>query len=129
MVNAVLYTEGGGERGQPRVKNLKIQMRRAFHSFLTKAGIPGGRFRVVRCGSRNQAFSEFKRALEKQEQNKFPILLVDSEDPVLNSTSPWVHLNQRDGWIRPPGATEKHAHLMTQCMESWFLADRGALAT
>ena len=32
-----------------------------------------------------------------------------------------------DGWVKPAGATEDHLHLMVQCMEAWFLADRRAL--
>lgn len=35
---------------------------------------------------------------------------------------------QRDGWGKPAGATDDHAHLMVQCTESWFLADIGKLA-
>ena len=56
------------------------------------------------------------------------MLLVDSEDPVLVS-SPWAHLLQRQGdaWPTPPHATDDDCHLMVQCMESWFLADRDTL--
>jgi Domain of unknown function (DUF4276) len=40
-----------------------------------------------------------------------------------------LHLAQRvgDGWVRPANAGDEHCHLMVQCMESWFLADRHAL--
>lgn len=41
---------------------------------------------------------------------------------------PWTHLKTRDGWDRPDGATDDQAHLMVQCMEAWFLADKAALA-
>ena len=41
----------------------------------------------------------------------------------------WSHLHERDGWQRPDGADEESAHLMVQCMEAWFLADKDALAT
>ena len=40
----------------------------------------------------------------------------------------WNHLESRDGWDRPPGADEENSHLMVQCMESWFLADKEVLA-
>ena len=56
------------------------------------------------------------------------LLLVDSEGPVAAGTGPWQHLKDRDGWDRPEGATDAHVHLMVQCMEAWFLADRAALA-
>ena len=33
----------------------------------------------------------------------------------------------RDTWAAPDGATDDNAHLMVQCMETWFLADRDCL--
>ena len=56
------------------------------------------------------------------------MLLVDSEAPVAAGTEPWRHLKDRDGWDRPAGADDGHVHLMVQCMEAWFLADRATLA-
>lgn len=55
------------------------------------------------------------------------MLLVDAEGPV-KVDSAWRHLRERDGWQRPTGATNEQCHLMVQVMESWFLADREALA-
>ena len=54
------------------------------------------------------------------------MLLVDAEEPV-NEAGSWRHLNNRDGWSRPDGATDDQCHLMVQIMESWFLADLDAL--
>ena len=34
----------------------------------------------------------------------------------------------RDDWERPEEATDENAHLMVQCMEAWFLADKDRLA-
>lgn len=61
--------------------------------------------------------------------NRAALLLVDSEAPV-TSASPWLHLRQRpgDNWAVPPGANDDHCHLMVQCMEAWFLADRDGVA-
>jgi hypothetical protein len=62
------------------------------------------------------------------------VLLVDSEDPITvtqvpkNSSIEWEHLKERDGWIRPHGATADQAQLMVTCMETWIMADRGVLA-
>ena len=53
---------------------------------------------------------------------------MDSEGPVAQGAGPWAHLRARDGWIRPADATDENAHLMVQCMETWFLADRDNLA-
>lgn len=41
---------------------------------------------------------------------------------------PWVHLKNLDDWDRPAGAEDEQCFLMAQIMESWFLADRDALA-
>jgi len=56
------------------------------------------------------------------------MLLVDAEAAV-SAAGPWEHLRARDGWERPLGATDDQCHLMVQAMESWFLADRSALAS
>jgi len=84
--------------------------------------------RVVRCGSRQQAYERFRTAHENAGRDDFPILLVDSEAPVVES-SPWEHVRLRpgDGWTRPAGASEDHIHLMVQAMEAWFHADQDAL--
>jgi len=60
-------------------------------------------------------------------EGAFLMLLVDSEGPVADGTASWDHLHARDRWRRPDGADDDQAHLMVQCMESWFLADRAAL--
>lgn len=43
--------------------------------------------------------------------------------PPNGNWQPWAHLQVRDGWQKPATATDEDCHLMTQCMESWFLAD------
>ena len=53
------------------------------------------------------------------------MLLVDSEEPV--TMAPWDHLKSRDGWDRPAGAEDDQAQMMVTCMETWIMADRGAL--
>jgi hypothetical protein len=55
------------------------------------------------------------------------MLLVDSECAITEASG-WEHLRARDGWDRPGGARDEQAHLMVECMEAWFLADREQLA-
>ena len=81
---------------------------------------------VVACGSRNDAYDSYCTAIANAGQNDFPILLVDSEAAV--TQEPWDHLKARDNWDRPDNAIDEHAHLMVQCMEAWFVADRELLA-
>ncbi len=117
-----IYVEGGGE-----TKNLKTHCRKGFRSFFQQAGIEN--FTVTACGSRQTAYKDFGIAVKTVDENTLPILLVDSEAPILdeNFGKPWVHLKQRDNWDRPNQSDESQAHLMVQCMEAWFMADKEAL--
>jgi hypothetical protein len=123
MVELHIYVEGGGDS-----KLLKTACRRGFSEFLAKAGLKGHMPRIVACGGRRQAYDDFCTALLQGKHGA--MLLVDSEGPVTVS-SPWAHLLQRSGdaWPMPPGATDDECHLMVQCMESWFLADRDTVKT
>lgn len=124
-----LYVEGGGDTAV-----LKTACREGFTKFLTRAGLTK-RPRIVACGGRQNAYESFRTAVESGEE---ALLLVDSEGPVAaqvqpdnpQTWQPWKHLKARpgDGWDRPPSAADTDCHLMIQCMESWFLADRAALA-
>ena len=118
-----LYVEGGGDRNPSKTK-----CRKAFQAFLRKAGLEGRLPRIFASGSRQQAYGDFRHALGAFRGDDPVLLLVDSEGPVAAGTGPWQHLKDRDGWDRPAGADDDHVHLMVQCMETWFLADRATLA-
>ena len=123
-----LYVEGGG-----RGKDLPSMCRRGFRGFLKKAGLQGSMPRIVASGSRNSAYRDYCTAIKNGET---ALLLVDSEGPVdpahqsghPEAWQPWQHLKQRDNWDKPQGGHDLDCHLMVQCMESWFLADREALS-
>lgn len=125
-----MYAEGGGN------KATDSDCRRAFHDLLTNAGFAGRLPRVIPCDPRNEAFDDFKTALRGSNgSDNYPMLLVDSEDPVADSNQPaanpsgaWRHLAARDGWQRPSGAQDDQAQLMVTTMETWLAADRNALA-
>jgi hypothetical protein len=119
LVIITLYVEGGGDD-----KATHVRCRKGFRKFLEKAGLEGGMPRIKACGARDNAYRDFKTALDAGD--RVPMLLVDAEDPV-RAADPWIHLRDRDGWDRPNGAGDEHCHLMVQVMESWFLADRTAL--
>jgi hypothetical protein len=120
VVRVKVYVEGGGDTRQQQ-----SGLRRAFAQFIEETGLGGNMPRVIACGSRSTAFDDFKTG--HKEAETVAILLVDSEEPV-TADSPWHHLQRRDGWIRPPDTEDDQCHLMVQVMESWFLADREALA-
>jgi hypothetical protein len=122
VVGTKVLVEGGGDS-----KDLRIACRRGFSQLFAKAGLRGKMPRIVACGSRDAAYEDFCTA-SSQEDRYRPVLVVDSEGPVASGDGPWEHLEKLDQWSRPEGAGDDQCHLMVQCMESWFLADRKALA-
>lgn len=124
-----LFVEGGGDG-----KSLRTECRHGIAEFLRKAGLAGRMPRTVASGSRQQAYEDFCTEVLIGEA---AMLLVDSEGPVAPQNQqgaasdwrPWAHLAQRvgDHWAAPGGATDSQCHLMVECMENWFLADRDAL--
>lgn len=119
-----IYVEGGGDSNQ-----LKRKCRRGFSKFFEKAGFKGKMPKIIACGSRNDTFGDFCTAIKNPATDEYPLLLVDSEAPVItqHNEKPWAHLKARDAWNQPPNSTDQQAHLMVQCMESWFLADWNCL--
>ena len=118
---AKLYIEGGGDRS----KSQAARFREGWNRFFEKAGV-GARVSIVRGGSRTQTFKRFSAAVSQPRPRTIPILLVDSESAVRTGHSVWRHLKEQDGWS-PPSGSDDQAFLMVQAMETWFLADRGAL--
>lgn len=123
MVTVKVYVEGGGDD-----LALHTKCRKGFRVFFENACFKGRMPRIVACGSRADAYDSFCTALKSVGANQFPILLVDGEGPV--TSAPWLHVKARagDGWDKPAGAADDHLHLMVQCMEAWFLADKDHLA-
>ncbi len=113
-----VYVEGGGDAGSTKAA-CREGFRRLFEKLNLKA-MP----KVVASGGRQKAFANFSDALYNRPGEAI-LLLVDSEAAV--ETNAWSHLKTHDGWNRPAEASEEQAHLMVQCMESWFLADKEAL--
>ena len=114
-----IYIEGGGDG-----KDTKARLRGGF-SFFFKELVQVARSKQIKwnitvCGSRNNAFRDFKNALADR-PNAFIILLVDSEAPV--KQPPWEHLKSRDNWDSPAGVDDTHCYLMVQAMEAWLMAD------
>lgn len=120
-----IYVEGGGKN-----KALISDCRRGFKEFLEKAGCPDGSIRIIARGAGSEAFKSYRIAVESA-SGSFPLLLVDSEAPVDPSRELWPQIgpNLHGNWRKVPGIEEEQLHLMVQCMESWFLADKEALAS
>ena len=125
MVSASIYLEGGGNTKEGRVR-----CREGFRKLLEKCGFEGRMPKLVACGSRGDAFDDFKTAHVKSSPGDFIGLLVDSEDPVADPEQTWQHVGQRPGdrWPRPGGADDEQLLFMTTSMETWIITDRAALA-
>jgi hypothetical protein len=129
MVGLKIFVEGGGD-----TKTLRTACREGFSSFLEKAGLKGYMPRIIACGGRQNAYDDFCTAIT---HNELAMLLVDSESPVhpkyqvneFSRWNPWGHLENRkgDNWNKLDNVSADDCHLMVQCMETWFLADRSAL--
>ena len=123
-MSVTIYVEGGGV-GDPSLTNC----RKGFGKFFERL-LPGkDRVKVVACGGRSEAFRNFKMAHERVKPGDYVILLVDSEEPVEPHVSPWDYLRKgketNGRSLRP--LTDDQVHLMVQCMEAWFMADREAV--
>ncbi len=122
MTGVSIYMEGGG-RGAGRAA-----LRRGMDEFLktakARARKKSWKWKIVCCGSREEAWKLFKDAVDGDGGGK-TILLVDSEGPVTGS--PGAHVRQKDKWD-VTGIGEDAIHFMVQSMEAWIVADREALA-
>jgi len=120
-VKVKIYVEGGGDNRATRTR-----CREGFARLIEKAGFEGRMPRIVACGKRGAAFSDFETAVKWAASDEYPLLLVDSESAVIG-TDRWAHLKKKDGWNRPHNATDDQLHLMVQCMETWIVADPDAV--
>ena len=121
MVTAIrIYIEGGGDK-----KEQKAMLRKGFSKFLeslsNSARYQNIKWDIIICGTRNNAFRDFKNGL-KSHPEAVNILLVDAEAPI-TVDSPWQHLKSRDNWDRPVEINDDLCHLMTKTMKAWLLAD------
>ena len=128
-MSATLYLEGGATG--PDSKDLKIRCREGSRKLLEKCGYgeQGRMPRLVACGSRKNAFENFKTALSARAAGQYVALWIDSEDPMTDVEASWTHLRTRvgDNWPRPAGAADDQVLFMTTCMETLIAADRAAL--
>lgn len=120
-MSAHLYIEGGES------KEDQIRCREGFRKLLDKTGFSGRMPRLTACGGRGSAFDDFKTAHAKRRDGDYIAMLIDSEDSVLDRERTWDHLNSRDQWEKPAGASDEQVLFMTTCMETWIVADRTAL--
>jgi len=129
MVKSIaIYVEGGGDTAQtlePFRKGISTFLRPVVDQVRARRI----KWRVIPCGGRKLAYDAFVDAVAN-EPGVFNVLLVDSEDPIEITVSPWSHLRtrQKDRWAQPAGTDDKRCQMMVACMEAWFLADPEGLS-
>ena len=117
-----IYMEGGGDG-----KENRAALRQGMDTFLQPLKEAARNkelsWKLVCCGTRNEAFQRFRNAVNSRD-NEVNILLVDAEGPV--NQSPRLHLRNQDEWDLS-FAPEETIHLMVQAMEAWIVADSEVL--
>lgn len=113
----VIYIEGGGNQ------RLNAELREGFNALFKNAGLERKMPKVVACGSRNEAYLDFKKAFEARNNEELVLLLIDSEELLGPNQSKWEHLRGKEQKEKIEGATDDNLFFMTVVMESWFLAD------
>ena len=124
MSGIAIYMEGGGEGNAT-----KAALRQGMDTFLQPlkeaARDKALGWKLVCCGSRNEAFQRFQNAVNSGD-DVVNVLLVDAEGPVKNPAR--RHLQDRDEWDLS-FTCEDTVHLMVQTMETWIVADAAALTS
>ena len=115
--------EGGG-KGPGTRSALRLGMDAFLRELKDAARAKSWHWKLVCCGSREDAFRAFRYAQENHD-NAIIVLLVDAEGHV--SMSPIDHLLTRNGWAFDK-AEQNVIHLMTQMMETWVIADSEAFS-
>lgn len=120
-MRAKIYVEGGGN-----TRFTAAECRRGFSQFFAKIVPPGCQPKVIPCGGKDDTFADFLTALDGTADD-LVLFLVDADAP-LAAGSVWSHLEKQNGWRKPQQVGDQHAHVMTQCMEAWLLADHETLS-
>lgn len=115
-----IYLEGGGSN------DINARCRRGFAEYCKKVA-PNCRVKIIPCGSRDEAFKDFKIDVSKNAASNRIALLVDSEARIVPNSRPSAFLQANEGWDFS-GLPTGQVFLMVQAMEAWLLADRNKLA-
>jgi hypothetical protein len=119
-----IYIEGGGDQNSTKTA-LRHGFSEFFSAIISIVREKRINWKLVACGTRRNAYDDFVIALRAY-PNALNILLVDSESQV--SCGSWEHL-ANEGWEKPSTATDENVHFMSECMESWLIADVVSLET
>ena len=93
-MKTTIYVEGGGNASL-----LQSELRHGFKALFESAGFRGRLPRVVACGSRNDAFNDFKIALQSKtnERRCWLCAYLDAIGPALSKQRLLERSAQHDG--------------------------------
>lgn len=138
MVKQIAFFIEGEENPKDTRDEMKLRktFQKVFGELGSLANSKGLKLQFRLYESRRATFEKFCNAFEDGEEDIYPVLLVDSEDPVecdnllAEPRRCWDHLKDRaaDQWERPTGAEDEQCQLMVQAIEAWLFADPDALA-
>lgn len=116
--------------GKETIASLRQGFRKFFQPLYDIGDSKGIEIRLILCGSRRDAYEDFKNGCESHPES-FNVLLIDSESQLSDTDTAWEHLRKRkedQPWILDSlGFDDAQCHLMVQIMETWFIADIDAL--
>ncbi|MBS1794777.1 MAG: DUF4276 family protein [Acidobacteria bacterium] len=125
MVRKILvYIEGDTKKGNAAAVTLREGFSVFFQTLADKIRVP---VKPVMCGARETAIRLFLANLDADSEG-FIVLLVDSESAVGAGETPKDFLRKISPKFDFRKVGDDQCHLMVELMESWFLADRKALA-
>ncbi len=121
-----IFVEGGGNS-----RDEQSAIKFGFAKLVAK--VLGNRAKptIIPSGGRDQAYRAWERAL-RTNPDKYSLLLVDSEAPILEGMDPWEHVSKRVSdthWSKPGNIDDERLFFMVQTMEAWFIADKQALVS
>lgn len=123
-----IYIEGDTSQ---KGKNTDITLRQGFNHFfrelIDEAKSRNITLRPITYGSKFETFKKFLDGVEAY-QDSFVLFLLDSDAPLEDGETPKAFLQKQNPKWDLHKAEENQCHLMVQMMESWFFADKDALA-
>lgn len=123
VTGIVIYLEGGGDKSGTKQK-LRLGMSDFLSEIRDSCKDNRWYFKLVACGSRNDAYKKFNNFNEFKKY-RVAVLLVDSEEKV-EVKHPHKHLAQNDHWSFSE-KNKNNVHLMVQTMEAWIVSDQNAM--
>ena len=105
---------------------LRPGFHKLFSSYVSHARERRIGFNLVAGGSQIETVKDFLRYC-RSNPHQLNVLLIDSENPVTNTTQAINSLRSHSSWYANAACSDEQINFMVQAMEAWFIADPQAL--